>query len=154
MEPDVSQILIVVSDLDLKHKITQHYAERNYHVTAINDPLHALDFLTNAVVNLVLFQYNPQEPTLTALLQDMLDKCAEVPLIVLTHIDCAASITNMLRLGVTDVFNLPLDAMLELDQSVVRHVKRSALFYENLQYRHALEAVSYTHLTLPTTAIV
>ena len=142
MEPDVSQILIVVSDLDLKHKITQHYAERNYHVTAINDPLHALDFLTNAVVNLVLFQYNPQEPTLTALLQDMLDKCAELPLIVLTHIDCAASITNMLRLGVTDVFNLPLDAMLELDQSVVRHVKRSALFYENLQYRHALEVAN------------
>lgn len=142
MEPDVSQILIVASDLDLKHKITQHYAERNYHVTAINDPLHALDFLTNAVVNLVLFQYNPQEPTLTALLQDMLDKCAEVPLIVLTHIDCAASITNMLRLGVTDVFNLPLDAMLELDQSVVRHVKRSALFYENLQYRHALEVAN------------
>ena len=142
MEPDVSQILIVASDLDLKHKITQHYAERNYHVTAINDPLHALDFLTNAVVNLVLFQYNPQEPTLTALLQDMLDKCAEVPLIVLTHIDCAASITNMLRLGVTDVFNLPLDSMLELDQSVVRHVKRSSLFYENLQYRHALEVAN------------
>ena len=108
MEPDVSQILIVVSDLDLKHKITQHYAERNFHVTAINDPLHALDFLTNAVVNLVLFQYNPQEPTLTALLQDMLDKCAELPLIVLTHIDCAASIIDMLRLGVTDVFNLSL----------------------------------------------
>ena len=142
MEPDVSQILIVASDLDLKHKITQHYAERNYHVTAINDPLHALDFLTNAVVNLVLFQYNPQEPTLTALLQDMLEKCAEVPLIILTHIDCAASITNMLRLGVTDVFNLPLDSMLELDQSVVRHVKRSSLFYENLQYRHALEVAN------------
>jgi len=141
MEPDVSQILIVASDLDLKHKITQHYAARRFHVTATNDPLHALDFLSNAVVNLVLFQYNPQDPTLTALLQDMLDKCAEVPLIVLTHIESAQSITNMLRLGVTDVFNLPLDTLVELDQSVTRHVKRSALFYENLQYRQELEVV-------------
>ncbi|MFQ3210956.1 SpoIIE family protein phosphatase [Candidatus Njordibacter sp. Uisw_039] len=141
MEPDVSQILIVASDLDLKHKITQHYAARSFHVTATNDPLHALDFLTNAVVNLVLFQYHPNEPTLTALLQDMLEKCAEVPLIVLTQIDAAENITNMLRLGVTDVFNLPLDSMPELDQSVLRHVKRSALFYENLQYRQELETV-------------
>jgi serine phosphatase RsbU (regulator of sigma subunit) len=141
MEPDVSQILIVASDLDLKHKITKHYAARRFHVTATNDPLHALDFLSNAVVNLVLFQYNPQEPTLTALLQDMLDKCAEVPLIVLTQIDSAQSITNMLRLGVTDVFNLPLDTLFELDQSVMRHVKRSALFYENIQYRQELEVV-------------
>ena len=39
-------------------------------------------------------------------------------------------------------FNLPLDSMLELDQSVVRHVKRSSLFYENLQYRHALEVAN------------
>ena len=139
MEPDVSQILIVASDLDLKHKITQHYAARNYHVTATNDPLHALDFLTNAAVSLVFFQYNPQDPTLTALLQDMVEKCEEVPLIVLTQIDGTDSITNMLRLGVTDVFNLPLDAMYELDQSVIRHVKRSALFYENLKYRRALE---------------
>ncbi|MFT7178040.1 MAG: DNA-binding NtrC family response regulator, partial [Oceanospirillaceae bacterium] len=82
MEPDDSQILIVASDLDLKHKITQHYASCYFHVTATNDPLHALDFLTNAVVNLVLFQYRPADPTLTALLQDMLEKCAEVPLIV------------------------------------------------------------------------
>jgi sigma-B regulation protein RsbU (phosphoserine phosphatase) len=141
MEPDVSQILIVASDLDLKHKITQHYAARSFHVTATNDPLDALDFLTNAVVNLVLFQYHPNEPTLTALLQDMLEKCAEVPLIVLTQIDAAENITNMLRLGVTDVFNLPLDSMPELDQSVLRHVKRSALFYENLQYRQELETV-------------
>tara|TARA_B110000091_G_scaffold186904_1_gene207727 strand:+ start:15806 stop:16999 length:1194 start_codon:yes stop_codon:yes gene_type:complete len=141
MEPDVSQILIVANDLDLKHKITQHYASRSFHVTATNDPLHALDFLTNAVVNLVLFQYHPNEPTLTALLQDMLEKCAEVPLIVLTQIDAAENITNMLRLGVTDVFNLPLDSMPELDQSVLRHVKRSALFYENLQYRQELETV-------------
>jgi len=44
MEPDVSQILIVANDLDLKHKITQHYASRRFHVTATNDPLHALDF--------------------------------------------------------------------------------------------------------------
>jgi serine phosphatase RsbU (regulator of sigma subunit) len=142
MDPDVSQILIVASDLDLKHKITQHYAARSFHVTAINDPLHALDFLTNAVVNLVLFQYNPQEPTLTALLQDMLEKCAEVPLIVVTQINSADNVTNMLRLGVTDVFNLPLDSMLELDQSVMRHVKRSALFYENLHYRQALEVAN------------
>ena len=141
MEPDVSQILIVASDLDLKHKITQHYAARSFRVTATNDPLHALDFLTNAVVNLVLFQYHPNEPTLTALLQDMLEKCAEVPLIVLTQINAAENITNMLRLGVTDVFNLPLDSMPELDQSVLRHVKRSALFYENLQYRQELETV-------------
>tara|TARA_B110000503_G_scaffold74848_1_gene115564 strand:- start:6470 stop:7663 length:1194 start_codon:yes stop_codon:yes gene_type:complete len=141
MEPDVSQILIVASDLDLKHKITQHYASRNFHVTATNDPLHALDFLTNAVVNLVLFQYLPKDPTLTALLQDMLEKCAEVPLIVLTNIDSIECITNMLRLGVTDVFDLPLDSMHELDQSVKRHVQRSALFYENLQYRQELELV-------------
>ena len=141
MEPDVSQILIVASDLDLKHKITKHYAARNFHATATNDPLHALDYLTNAVVNLVLFQYHPKDPTLTALLQDMLEKCAEVPLIVLTHIDSVGSIINMLRLGVTDVFDLPLDSMYELDQSVVRHVKKSALFYENLQYRQELEVV-------------
>ena len=141
MEPDVSQILIVANDLDLKHKITQHYASRRFHVTATNDPLHALDFFTNAVVNLVLFQYSPQEPTLTALLQDMLEKCAEVPLIVLTQIDSAQSVTNMLRLGATDVFNLPLDTFFELDQSVMRHVKRSALLYENLQYRQELEMV-------------
>lgn len=139
MEPDGSQILIVANDLDLKHTITQHYALRNYHVTATNDPLHALDFLTNAVVSLVLFQYHAKDPTLTALLQDMLDKCAEVPLIVLTQIESPESITNMLRLGVTDVFNLPLGAMFDLDQSVIRHVKRSALFYENLHYRQALE---------------
>jgi sigma-B regulation protein RsbU (phosphoserine phosphatase) len=141
MEPDVSQILIVASDLDLKHKITQHYASRHFHVTATNDPLHALDFLTNAVVNLVLFQYRLKDPTLTALLQDMLEKCAEVPLIVLTKIDSIECITNMLRLGVTDVFDLPLDSMHELDQSVKRHVQRSALFYENLQYRQELELV-------------
>ena len=55
MEPDVSQILIVASDLDLKHKITKHYAARHYHVTAANDPLQALDFITNASVNVVLF---------------------------------------------------------------------------------------------------
>jgi sigma-B regulation protein RsbU (phosphoserine phosphatase) len=141
MEPDVSQILIVASDLDLKHKITQHYASRHFHVTATNDPLHALDFLTNAVVNLVLFQYRLKDPTLTALLQDMLEKCAEVPLIVLTKIDSIECITDMLRLGVTDVFDLPLDSMHELDQSVKRHVQRSALFYENLQYRQELELV-------------
>jgi sigma-B regulation protein RsbU (phosphoserine phosphatase) len=141
MEPDVSQILIVASDLDLKRKITKHYAARNFHVTATNDPLHALDYLTNAVVNLVLFQYHPKDPTLTALLQDMLEKCAEVPLIVLTQIEAASSIINMLRLGVTDVFDLPLDSMHELDQSVMRHVQRSALFYENLQYRQELELV-------------
>jgi sigma-B regulation protein RsbU (phosphoserine phosphatase) len=141
MVPDDSQILIVASDLDLKHKITQHYASCYFHVTATNDPLHALDFLTNAVVNLVLFQYRPEDPTLTALLQDMLEKCAEVPLIVLTKIDSIESITNMLRLGVTDVFDLPLDSMHELDRSVKRHVQRSALFYENLQYRQELELV-------------
>ena len=139
MEPDVSQILIVASDLDLKHKITKHYAARHYHVTAANDPLQALDFITNAAVNVVLFEYDQKNPTLTALLQDMLEKCAEVPLVVLTQIDSSQNITNMLRLGVTDVFNLPLDSMLELDQSVVRHVKRSTLFYENLQYRQQLE---------------
>jgi sigma-B regulation protein RsbU (phosphoserine phosphatase) len=141
MEPDVSQILIVASDLDLKHKITKHYASRTFHVTATNDPLHALDYLTNTVVNLVLFQYHPKDPTLTALLQDMLEKCAEVPLIVLTQIDSVECIVDMLRLGVTDVFNLPLDSMYELDQSVIRHVKRSTLFYENLQYRQELELV-------------
>jgi sigma-B regulation protein RsbU (phosphoserine phosphatase) len=90
---------------------------------------------------LVLFQYRLKDPTLTALLQDMLEKCAEVPLIVLTKIDSIECITNMLRLGVTDVFDLPLDSMHELDQSVKRHVQRSALFYENLQYRQELELV-------------
>jgi serine phosphatase RsbU (regulator of sigma subunit) len=72
----------------------------------------------------------------------MLEKCAEVPLIVVTQINSADNVTNMLRLGVTDVFNLPLDSMLELDQSVMRHVKRSALFYENLHYRQALEVAN------------
>ncbi|MDC9719288.1 MAG: SpoIIE family protein phosphatase [Gammaproteobacteria bacterium] len=140
MEPDVSQILIVASDLDLKHIITQHYATHAYHVTATNDPLHALDYLTNEAVNLVLFQYH-EDPTLTALLQDMLELCAQVPLIVLTKINRIEAVTNMLRLGVTDVFNLPLTSMNELDQSVARHVKRSSLFYENMQYRQELEIV-------------
>ncbi|HIG36945.1 MAG TPA: hypothetical protein EYQ12_05235 [Oceanospirillaceae bacterium] len=79
MEPDVSQILIVADDLDLKHQITQHYVTHHYHVIATNDPMHAIDYLTNETVHLVLFQYHP-EATLTALLQDMLEMCAEVPL--------------------------------------------------------------------------
>jgi len=70
MEPGVSQILIVADDLDLKNTVTQHYAARDYHVTATNDPLHALDYLTHEAVNLVLFQYQAA-PTLTALLQDI-----------------------------------------------------------------------------------
>ena len=139
MEPDVSQILIVSSDLDLKHKITTYYSARHYQVTATDDPLEALDFITNAAVNVVLFQYHRNNPTLTALLQDMLERCVDVPLIVLTQVDASQSIINMLRLGVTDVFSLPLESMLELDQSVSRHVKRSALFYENEQYRKQLE---------------
>ena len=140
MEPGVSQILIVADDLDLKNTVTQHYAARDYHVTATNDPLHALDYLTHEAVNLVLFQYQAA-PTLTALLQDILEKCAEVPLIILTNIDGVDAVTDMLRLGVTDVFDLPLTSMGELDQSVLRHVKRSALFYENIQYRQELEIV-------------
>jgi len=138
MEPDVSQILIVADDLDLKHQITQHYATHHYHVIATNDPMHAIDYLTNETVNLVLFQYHP-EATLTALLQDMLEMCAEVPLVVLSEVDSAADVTNLLRIGVTDVFELPLVSMSELDVSVARHVKRSALFYENVQYRHELD---------------
>ena len=139
MEPDVSQILIVSSDLDLKHKITTYYSARHYQVTATDVPLEALDFITNAAVNVVLFQYHRDNPTLTALLQDMLERCVDVPLIVLTQVDASQSVINMLRLGVTDVFSLPLDSMLELDQSVARQVKRSALFYENSQYRKQLE---------------
>ena len=141
MEPDVSQILIVADDLDLKHQLTQHYAARAYHVTATNDPMHALDYLTQEAVTLVLFQYHQNQPTLTALLQDMLEKCAEIPLIVLTKIDGVETITNLLRLGVTDVFDLPVSAMAELDISVNRHVQRSKLFYENVRYRQELELV-------------
>ncbi len=141
MEPDVSQILIVADDLDLKHQLTQHYTAHAYHVTATNDPMHALDYLTQEAVTLVLFQYHQNQPTLTALLQDMLEKCAEIPLVVLTKIDGVETITNLLRLGVTDVFDLPVSAMSELDVSVNRHVQRSKLFYENVRYRQELELV-------------
>ena len=58
MEPDVSQILIVADDLDLKHQLTQHYTAHGYHVTATNDPMYALDYLTQEAVALVLFQYH------------------------------------------------------------------------------------------------
>lgn len=141
MEPDVSQILIVAHDLDLKHSISNHYAMHDYHVVATENPLEALNLIAQSAVNVVLFQYDALNPTLTALLQDMLEVRADLPLIVITRVESEKTVIDLLRIGVTDVFDLPLDHMDDLDQSVARHMKRSLIIYENLRYQQELEAV-------------
>ena len=143
MESDVSQLLLIADEPQLAQQMAAHYDHLEYQVQIAESPLHALQLLTDCPIHLILFYYDSQIPTQTALLQDVLEKAEEIPLILVTNVTTAHDVTSLLRLGATAVFDLPLDSQQELDMCVARHVRHAKLFFDNLRYRRQLEQANH-----------
>ncbi|MDP6166923.1 MAG: SpoIIE family protein phosphatase [Gammaproteobacteria bacterium] len=139
MESDFSQLLLIADERHVAQQMAAHYDHLEYQVKVAESPMHALHLLTDCPIHLILFFYDGKVPTHTALLQDIIDKSEEIPLVVITHVVTALDVTTLLRLGATAVFSLPLDSQTELDQCVARHVRHAKLFLDNLRYRQQLE---------------
>ena len=139
MESDVSQLLLIVDDPQSSAELVAHYERLEYQVQVANSPLHALQLLTELPIHLILFDYHASNATQTALLQDVLDKSEEIPLVLIANVESADDVTALLRLGATAVFSRPLDSQAELDKCISRHVRHAKLFFDNLRYRQQLE---------------
>jgi serine phosphatase RsbU (regulator of sigma subunit) len=139
MESDVSQLLLIVDDPQSLSELVAHYEQLEYQVQVAKSPLHALQLLTELPIHLILFDYQSSNATQTALLQDVLDKSEEIPLVLIANVESADDVTALLRLGATAVFSRPLDSQAELDKCIARHVRHAKLFFDNLRYRQQLE---------------
>ncbi len=139
MESDISQLLLIVDDPQSSTELVAHYEWLAYQVQVAKSPLHALQLLTELPIHLILFDYQSHNATQTALLQDVLDKSEEVPLVLIAQVETAEDVTALLRLGATAVFSRPLDSQAELDKCIARHVRHAKLFFDNLRYRQQLE---------------
>ena len=139
MESDVSQLLLIVDEPQSLAALERHYQQLAYEVQVAKSPLHALQLLTELPIHLILFDYHASNATHTALLQDVLDKSEEIPLVLMADVTSAEDVTALLRLGATAVFSRPLDSQAELDKCIARHVRHAKLFFDNLRYRQQLE---------------
>ncbi|MDP6968733.1 MAG: SpoIIE family protein phosphatase [Gammaproteobacteria bacterium] len=139
MESDVSQLLLITDESLVSRQMLAHYECLHYQVLATKEPLQALQLLADNPVHLILFFYHPKLASQTALLQDMLDKFEEIPLLLVTEVTTALDVTRLLSLGVTSVFSLPLESQSVLDRCVARHVRHAKLFFDNRRYRQQLE---------------
>ena len=143
MESDVSQLLLIADEPQVAKQMAAHYDHLECQVQVAKSPLHALQLLTDCPIHSILFFYDARLPTQTALLQDVLEKAEEIPLILITSVNTADDVTTLLRLGATAVFSLPLDSQSELDLCLARHVRHAKLFFENLRYRRQLEEANH-----------
>lgn len=139
MESDVSQLLLITDESPVSAQISAHYEQLYYQVLVADDPVMAMPLLHEHAVHLILFFYDPTKHQHASLLQDLLEIFEEIPLVVVTKVVTALDVTNLLAMGVTSVFNLPLDNQQSLDDCIARHVRHAKLFFENRLYRQQLE---------------
>jgi sigma-B regulation protein RsbU (phosphoserine phosphatase) len=139
MESDVSQLLLITDESPISAKMSAHYEQLYYQVLVAEDPVLAMPLLHKHAVHLILFFYDPNMPQQTTLLKDMLETFEEIPLIVVTKVVTALDVTDLLAMGITSVFSLPLDRQQSLDNCVARHIRHAKLFFANRLYRQQLE---------------
>ncbi len=132
----MSQLLIVVDDSGFSQQLANHYGRSGYQVHCADNPSLALQLLKTKPIHLILLQYHTADATIKTLFQE---HGLRIPVVLLTCPETAADVLILLRLGATDVFELPLVSWRDLDGSIDRQLQRAQLSQENLHYRQQLQ---------------
>ncbi|MDR1242518.1 MAG: sigma-54 dependent transcriptional regulator [Deltaproteobacteria bacterium] len=150
MKDNATHVLILDDEKNYLLVLQSMLADAGYMVTAINDPVMALDFLDESEVDVLVTDM--KMPTLSGLqvLETMKKNYPHVPVLVMTAFGSIESAVEIMKLGAFDYITKPFsnDELLLSVQNAAALAKaqlRYRLLYENMQARFDMHEIIIGH---------